>query len=872
MVSTHITIRNFGGKPSWPLDRISDLGLGTVPGFVLEFGDADLAAEDTVHDLPGHPKVRAVLGHRGGHASVQWKCRLHLPGLARRFALRALDGDAPAEPLERKRFVERFAVDVCGLDEISFMEIEKSILFRSECSRDRDLPSSALGKLTDQFLKFYAERTGTPFPVSMDDQLTVILDRLYQAIALSGTGQTGAGGLELCVKREFLPNAPGRPRSVRLLSRDPLTGRSGFYAVQRLNRGEGSSGPVGAATAEEITDTPPWLAEELQHAGELLRRMEPGRIVQLDAVVVERKLLADSIVTLEESLEARIGIAAEAAGSGRIDLWRAALGRLAPDDVELLLTRRLDLGRARSGYKSLGVGTGVAVGAGSGLLCTRPETAVSFRQQGLAVIYVAESPGPQHIAGVVDADALIFAKGGMTSHIAVIARGSGQPCVMGVAGLTVDPTSGAANFGDEKLPEGSHISVDGSSGAIYSGELPIVQPAIAASSALDKVLERCDAEADVVVYGNADNAAEARTAFLNGARGIGLCRLEHLLGAPRHLPLLQEALIFAVAIIQKSGVLAHTRELTTRWGASEGSQASLTEIEKQLSSDPVHTRYRAVLTALSERLVTDLLELFREAGSRLVVVRLLDAPGNEFLPARSDELLDRTNLSPEAFHAAVDRLCGADPMMGLRGCRLSLMAPELTAMQLDAIMEAAARASADGPTANVDIMVPFVSSPGELQALRTMFDRVRLDRPSAANLRFGAMVETPRAALLAGELARMADFLSLGTNDLAQFVWACSRDSAEAAFARSIQYEGLDFEPFERFDEAGLGELVTMAISRARMTTPNISVSVCGEFGADEDAMGFFARHGITLVSCAASRVIAARLAAGRLSVTARAS
>jgi phosphoenolpyruvate synthase/pyruvate phosphate dikinase len=861
-------LRGFGeagaeGFCRWPLDQVREMGLLTVPGFVAEFGHAAPvpgrgAAHDAFADRFGGPG--------GVRATVRWWSSLPIHGVARLLPL--LDLPAEPRPLEVKRFVERFAVDAAGLAEPLFERAEHTALVQHGRARDRDLPQAALWTLVAEAKDRYAQQTDATFPETAAEQFAVIAERLY------GAAPNPDIRISCCVRCDY-DSAPGLLGSVRIHSRDPRSGVPRCHARLLPNRpplelawGEGADADAIALPDRAAPETPPWLPDCVRRTWRVLASTTPGRIVRVDAVVIGKELLVDDYALVDEPASARVAIAAEAAQVPDVGPWRTALARVTRADLDLILTPRLDPTES-PGAGLLARGTGVAVGACSGVLCTTPDAAIRHHRTGHPVIYVADSPDPQHIPGIMAADGLVFARGGVTSHVAVIARGTGRPCVMGAGTVSVE--AAAARFGGRRIPEGATISIDGASGAVYVGRVTLVHPAPGAFQALRTVLDRCDAEAELAVFANADTAEDAATAFRNGAHGIGLCRLEHLLGGSPYLPSLQETLVLAVATAPLAAIRARAANAVGRWGSSGGAQAALAEATRDLDQDPSYNRYRSALANLGEGIVNELHPILRTARGRTVVVRLLDAPGSEFLSADDTGLAVRTGLPDDDYQWAVGRLTGSDPALGLRGARLCVLAPELTTAQVEAIITAAVRAADDNADEShpvrVDIMVPFVSAPDELAALRDLVERVVEDRLSAdrrVTTQFGAMVETPRAALLAGELTNTADFLSIGTNDLTQFTWACSRDTAEGAFLAHGLYRDLDLAPFDRFDEAGLGTLVALAVGRARDAAPGIPIGVCGELGADPDAMAFFSQIGVNYVSCAPLRVTGGRLTAGQ--------
>ncbi|USX56220.1 putative PEP-binding protein [Lentzea sp. HUAS12] len=865
-------LRGFGesgaeGFFRWPLDRACEMGLPTVPGVVAEFRpDSRLFGSEAPQTaLAGIFADRFSDGLGGVRATLRWRSNQAPRRVGQLLPLL----DLPAEPnlLVAKRFVEQFAVDAVGVVGTPFEQTELAALAEHGRTRDRDLPETALSKLVLEGKDHFARQTGMPFPETAVEQFALIVERLRLA------APDPNAWISCCVRRDYSERTSELLGSVRIYSRDLRTGAARCQAYLLPNRPPqeltwGDGGDAIALTDATCSDVPTWLLEHVRRSWKAIVRMDPARIARLDAVAVGAELLIDDYGPVDESAAARVEIAAEAARASDIQQWRSALTRLTKADLDLILTPRLDLTKSPEAAL-LAKGTGVAAGACSGVLCTTPDAALRYRGRGHPVIYVADHPDPQHIAGIMAADGLVFVHGGVTSHVAVIARGTGRPCVMGVGAVAVEADLGGTRFGERRVPVGTMISMDGLSGAVYAGQMPLVHPAPHAFEALRTVLDRCDAEAGLAVFANADTAQDAGVAVRDGARGIGLCRLEHLLGGSPYLSTLQEALVLAVATAPQTAVKARAARAVDRWGASSGALASLADATHHLDQHPLNDRYRKILADLCEGISVELQAILRVAQGQRVVVRLVDAPGSEFLSPDDIDLASRLNLPPDDYRRAVARLTGSDPALGLRGARLLVLAPEFTAAQVEAIMTAVCLA-ADVDVHQrvlVDIMVPFVTAPTELVALRGLVKRTVTSRLGADRdvvVRFGAMVETPRAALLAGELAQTADFLSFGTNDLTQFTWACSRDSAGDSFLNHGLYRDLNLAPFDRFDEEGLGALISLAVRQARETAPGIPIGVCGELGVDARAVAFFSRIGIDYVSSTPLRVACARLVAGQ--------
>jgi pyruvate,orthophosphate dikinase len=591
---------------------------------------------------------------------------------------------------------------------------------------------------------------------------------------------------------------------------------------------------------------------------------------QADCAVLDDGVRVDNISIPLLSPSAMIQIIVDRSCVSK-SAFRGLIGRVSGADVAAQLSPKLSE-RCDRELVHLGTGFPAAQGAAVGVLCCDPDNANALVAKGYPVIFCANTPGPEQMTAVFLASGLLFGTGGATSHVAVIARGAGLPCILGIAGLIVDTAGHYASFGTEIIREGEWIAMDGNTGSVYRGKGELEPPPDSASMSTRQLLKECDKLARIHVYANADTASEAGAAYGLGAQGIGLCRIEHMLLRPERLSLLQRILVALFACQDLTDLRYTARRRVSQYQKSEGASELLQEAELKCLESRAYQTYIADLRCLEEFLTDDIRGLIDVSAGRNVVIRLLDPPLSEFLNEAAIDLVSESLSLSSAVKTRLRAFVGErNPMLGLRGIRLCLRAPELTDAQLRGIFRAAASSAANLCPVNLDILVPFVSDPGELIALRSransIADEVLCDRGGEVRYRVGAMVETPRAAILSEEIARVADFLSFGTNDLTQFTWACSRDSSEGSVFSGGVYCDQEFEPFSIFDKSGVGRLIALAISSARRASPDITIGVCGEYGGDPRALEFFGQVGVNYVSCALSSIPVARLRAGQLSL-----
>lgn len=498
-----------------------------------------------------------------------------------------------------------------------------------------------------------------------------------------------------------------------------------------------------------------------------------------------------------------------------------AVRRFNPAQLPQLLHPRLtDQNRAIP----IASGLGVSPGAASGEVVFTPDDAARCRARGRHCILVVMETGPGDIEGMKAATGFVTARGGMTSHAAVVARITGKPCVAGLRTLQIDPEDGKCRIGETTISAGQHITIDGSEGAIYSGALPLSRPHI--GGALSRLLDWADDTRTIAVRTNAETVEAARTALTFGAEGIGLARSEHMFFSGDRMRALRRLIL------------------------SENEDDRATALE-----------------GLVDYQAADYAQLFQTMQNKPVTVRLFDPPLHEFLPRSEDDIEDTARalgLSVKALRARLQRLDEVNPMLGHRGVRLVITYPEILSMQVKALVAGveAAMDNQDMPV-NLEIMVPFVTSAREVSWVKSRVMDIVGNAPvfrRGANLAFGTMIELPRACLRAGDIAKEVDFISFGTNDLTQTTYGISRDDAPA-FLATYHRRGLyDVDPFVTIDQRGVGELIKIAIERGRAVNPHLKIGICGEHAGETNSLRFFSSLAIDYVSCSPYRVPVARM------------
>ncbi|MED5373408.1 MAG: pyruvate, phosphate dikinase [Myxococcota bacterium] len=616
-------------------------------------------------------------------------------------------------------------------------------------------------------------------------------------------------------------------------TRDPSTGARIFFG-EWLQNAQGEDVVAGTHTPHALNN------DKDPEAAETLAQVFPEVYAELDAV--QKRLEAhyrdmqDIEFTVEAGtlylLQTRTGkrtpaaavqIAVDLVSEGIIN-EEEALGRIQPELLEMVLRPTLDPKAAR---KVIGKGLPASPGAASGKVVFHSEEAQELHDRGEAVILVRMETSPEDIQGMTVSEGILTSRGGQTSHAAVVARGMGKPCVVGATEIAVDYGRQLFYAGDTVVRRGDFITLDGATGEIMEGNIPTLPPATD-SGAMARLLEWADSRARLQVRANADTGRDATRARELGAMGIGLCRTEHMFFNP----------------------------------------VALRAMRQLILAEDKRSRQRALAQVLPMQR-EDFAEIFRAMEGMPVTVRLLDPPLHEFLPATPEDIssvAEDLGVKPEKLQERLEALHEANPMMGHRGVRLGLTSPEIYETQVRAILEAAAKVSAEGVEVQPEIMIPLVGLPGELETMRKLVNdtaqQTLSELGSDLDYLVGTMIELPRACLLADQIAEHADFFSFGTNDLTQMTWGFSRDDMSKFFPAYMHNGLLQGSPLATFDSEGVGQLVKIGVERGRKTDERLKLGICGEHGGDPVGIRFFHDVGLDYVSCSPFRVPVARLAA----------
>jgi pyruvate, orthophosphate dikinase len=737
-----------------------------------------------------------------------------------------------------RRFVQMYGSVVFELSRRPFEQILEEHRQRCRIERDIDLPVEEMQAIVRRFKDHVRAESGREFPAEP-------LDQLWGAIAAVFESWNTRRAIDYR-KLHDIPDSMGTAVNIVAMvfgnlgedsgtgvafSRDPSTGEPRLYGEYLLNA-QGEDVVSGSRTPLQIGT----LREQLPHAYQELERVARTlerhfRDVQDMEFTIERgSLYMLQTRRAQRSGHAAVRIACEMVDEGLIS-EQEAVARIPPSDLNQLLHPTVD---PNSRLDLLTTGLPASPGAACGTVVFDADQAERLGRAGQSVILVRQETSPTDFHGIVTAKALLTARGGMTSHAAVVARGMGKPCVAGAQALTVDEKANRLSVNGRSLGEGDWITVDGSSGKVFAGQAALIAPEL--SGNFNRVMKWADRIMQLRVRVNADTPADAHRGRDFGAEGIGLCRTEHMFFDGERLVVMREMIV----------------------------------------AQDTAGRKRA-LTKLLPMQRGDFEAIFRAMEGYPVTIRLLDPPLHEFLPKEPSEvetLARELKMDLSVLKGIIERLREVNPMLGLRGCRLGIIYPEITAMQVRAIFEAACTVASRKGRVMPEVMVPLTASVVEFrkQALivRQVAEEVFQERQITVPYLLGTMIELPRAALTADELAREAQFFSFGTNDLTQTTWGLSRDDAGRFLPYYLEHGVVEDDPFQVLDQAGVGKLIAMACDLGRRTRPDLKLGICGEHGGEPAAVAFCDRLGMNYVSCSPFRVPIARLAAAQAALATR--
>ena len=857
-----------GGKGAG-LAEMTRAGLPVPPGFTLTT-DVCLAFYEAGRRLPeGIPdQIRASMaeleqrtGKGFGDAqnpllvSVRSGARVSMPGMMDTILNLGLNDETVAGLAKLttnprfaydayRRFMAMFGNIVLGIDKDEFDHVVDEAKQKAGVTSDPELTADRWKEVIAQFREIVRVHTGNPFPQDVHEQLELAIAAVFDSWHSKRAADYRAfnkisdeWGTACSVCSMVFGNLGEDSGTGVAFTRDPNTGEKTLFG-EYLRNAQGEDVVAGIRTPMKITDLqssqPDVYAQFVAIAHELETHYRDMQ--DLEFTVERGTLWMLQTRSAKRSAEAAVRVAIDFVREGIITK-EEALARVDADSLDQLFHARID---PNEKYKVAGKGLNASPGAATGQIVFDADVAAQRGNAGDDVILVRIETAPDDVHGMIAAKGILTARGGATSHAAVVARGMGRPCVAGFDGMVIDRRARTATIDGRLLKEGDWITIDGTTGNVMVGKLALIPPPSTLPEWLAEFLGWADDAMRLEVWANADTPDDARRARELGATGIGLCRTEHMFMQQDRLPVVQRMII----------------------------------------SDTPQARAEALAQLLPFQR-QDFAGILEAMAGHPVTIRLLDPPLHEFLPSLEQLLVETTELrltkgesDPDYVEkcrvlARVRALHEQNPMLGLRVCRLGILYPEIYAMQVRAIFEAACELTARGVDAQPDVMIPGVGTREEMQvthdATKAVADEVIAAHGCMVHYRIGTMVELPRACVVAGDLAEIARFFSFGTNDLTQTVYGYSRDDAEASFIpRYLEQKILKDDPFQVLDRVGVGELMRMGVERGRAARPDLKIGICGEHGGEPSSVAFCDEIGLDYVSCSPYRVPIARLAAAQ--------
>ncbi len=791
-----------------------------------------------------------------------------------------------------RRFIQMFGRIVLGIEGQKFDEIFEAKKRERGVEKETDLTADDLAEVVAAFKELVRKETGKDFPQDPYEQLRLAIQAVFEswnnprAIAYREYYKIPHDlGTAVNVQMMVFGNMGEDSGSGVAFTRNPATGEKELYG-EFLPNAQGEDVVAGIRTPLKIAELKERFPEIYRQLEEIARRLELHyKDAQDIEFTVERaKLYMLQTRAAQRTAQAAVKIAVDLALEGIISR-EEAVQRVKPAQVEELLKPRFDPEAKRAAAaegRLLARGVNASPGAAVGQVVFDADTAVAWAQAGRDVILVRTETNPDDVHGMIAARGVLTARGGATSHAAVVARGLGKPAVVGCEALNIDERHRLFTVAGVVVKEGDYISIDGTTGEVFLGAIPTVEQSFAEQTELRTLLEWADRFRRLGVWANADYPRDAAKALEFGAEGIGLCRTEHMFFEPERLPYVHEMILHAREATAVERELRRAKDAfeTAEPARKAQAAAEYRKAEERYRQSEAVRRYYGALAELEKFQTEDFKGIFRVMGHRPVVIRLLDPPLHEFLPRYEDLLVQVTELrlkgAPDGELAEKQRLLELvesmrefNPMLGLRGCRLGILFPAIYEMQVRAIFRAVCDLKAEGLDPHPEVMIPLVGHVNELAVIReqleTVARQVMEEKGQQVSYKFGTMVEVPRAALTADQVARYAEFFSFGTNDLTQMVFGMSRDDAEAKFLVYYVERGiLPFNPFQTLDPDGVGKLMELGFKLGRQTRPDLEVGICGEHGGDPESIALCHKIGLNYVSASPYRIPVARLAAAQ--------
>ncbi len=802
-----------------------------------------------------------------------------------------------------RRLIQMFGSVVLGISDEAFEEVLDRFKEEKGVENDTDLDADDLKDLTEEYKSVVKEAKGFDFPQDPVKQLELatkaVFDSWNAKRAIDYRRRANIPddlGTAVNIVTMVFGNTGWESGTGVAFTRDPQTGEKVVFGEYLLNA-QGEDVVAGIRNTKPIAEMQKDLPGVFDQFMDIAQKLEThyNDMQDVEFTIESGQLWMLQTRTGKRTAQAAIKIAVDMANEGLIDKETAVM-RVDPEQVNQMLHPQFDIETIRVAREEddrlFATGVNASPGAAVGQVYFDADTAERMAEkEGQEVIMVRPFTKPDDVHGMLASNGILTSEGGATSHAAVVARQFGVPCVVGASMMRIDLDAKLLEANGKTVKEGDWISLDGGTGEAFLGQLDLTAPNIEEQEELMTLLTWADEIARLQVWANADYPKDAQRARTFGAKGIGLCRTEHMFFEEERLPSVQKMILNAeetqLMINNKErleGIL-ESGKLEGRSLDEDSRQQVLDDLaaaEKKLEESEAAQAYFGALEALLPEQRSDFFGLFEAMDGYPVIIRLIDPPLHEFLPSQEELLVEVTTqrvkdenkglAEKEAMLKAVNKLHESNPMMGLRGIRLGIVYPDIMRMQVRAIFEAASDAALNGIDVKPEIMIPLTGHINELKQvqpeLEALAKEVMEDKDVDFTYKFGTMIEIPRAALTAAEIAEVAEFFSFGTNDLTQMTFGYSRDDAERNFLITYVDEGiLPKNPFQVLDRNGVGRLMDIAVSEGRKVRPDLEVGICGEHGGEPSSIEFCHLVGNNYVSCSPFRVPVARLAAAQAKI-----
>ena len=859
-------MRNLLGGKGANLAEMTNIGLPVPQGFTITTEACTQYYEDgreineeiqsQINEYIG--KMEEITGKKFGDkenpllVSVRSGARASMPGMMDTILNLGLNEEVVEVIAEKsnnprwawdcyRRFIQMYSDVVMEVGKKYFEQLIDAMKEKKGVTQDIELSADDLKELANQFKNEYKEKVGTDFPSDPKEQLMGAVKAVFRSwdnpranVYRRDNDIPYSWGTAVNVQAMAFGNMGDDCGTGVAFTRDPATGEKGLFG-EFLTNAQGEDVVAGVRTPMHISEMEEKFPEAFKQFNEVCKILENHyRDMQdMEFTVEHGKLYMLQTRNGKRTAQAALKIACDLVDEG-MRTEEEAVAMIDPRNLDTLLHPQFDTDALKKAIPA-GKGLGASPGAACGKVVFTAEDAEAWNARGEKVVLVRLETSPEDITGMKASQGILTVRGGMTSHAAVVARGMGTCCVSGCGDIVMDEENKQFTLAGKTYHEGDYISLDGTTGNIYDGAIPTVDATIAGE--FGRVMEWADKYRTLGVRTNADTPKDTKKAIELGAEGIGLCRTEHMF--------FDEERIF--------------------------------NLRKMILSETVEDREK-YLNLLIPYQKNDFKEMYKELQGRPMTVRYIDPPLHEFIPktdAEMKQLADAMGITVEHVKNVCDELHEFNPMMGHRGCRLAVTYPEIARMQTRALIEAAIEVhEEDGFDITPEIMIPLVGEVKELKYVKDVVvetaEKVKAEKNSNIEYHIGTMIEIPRAALTADEIAKEAEFFSFGTNDLTQMTFGFSRDDAGKFLGSYYEKKIYEQDPFAKLDQTGVGQLVKMAAEKGKATRPNIKLGICGEHGGDPSSVEFCHNIGLTYVSCSPFRVPIARLAAAQAAIKAR--